>query len=165
MDISVFAERLKQARQKKDLNYKQLSEISGVTSTALSNYEKGDKMPNLESAAKIAAALGVSIDWLCGIENVEKGDNNNINLLSSLMVLLDKLPFETGYSEIYNEFPVFIKFDLTLFDKLVAFADEYRRIQEIKNTNLATDEMISTLLHNLIEKYKDVSLSSDDFPV
>ena len=164
MDLSVFAERLKQTRQKKDLNYKQLSESSGVTSTALSHYEKGDKMPNMESAAKIAAALGVSIDWLCGNENVEKKDNSNINLLSSFMVLLDNLPFETGHSEIYDKFSIFIKFDLTFFDKLVAFTDEYRRIQEIKNTNLATDEMISTLLHNLIDKYKDISLSSDDLP-
>lgn len=156
MDLSVFADRLKQARQKMDLNYKQLSELSKTTSTALSNYEKGEKMPNLESAAKIAVALGVSIDWLCGIEDVEK-DNNSINLLSSLMVLLDSLPFETGYSNIINEeFSIFLKFDLTLFDKLIDFIDEYRRIQEIKNTNLATDEMISTLLQNLIDKYKDI---------
>lgn len=68
MDFETFAKRLKQARQAKGLTQRQLAEKAGTTQNTISTYEKnGQKQfPSVTMAAKLADALEVSIDWLCG---------------------------------------------------------------------------------------------------
>ena len=61
-----FAERLKEERQKKNMTQAKLAEIAGVSTQTISSYEKGGKSPNLDNAAAIAKALGVSLDYLAG---------------------------------------------------------------------------------------------------
>lgn len=36
----------------------------GIAQTAWSNYEKGDRVPNLDAANKIAEATGATFDWI-----------------------------------------------------------------------------------------------------
>lgn len=77
MDNKVFSERLKQARQAKGLSQAKLAEVVGVGQNAISNYEKaGDKgsMPKLETAAEMAKALDVSLDWLVGTTDKQKNE-------------------------------------------------------------------------------------------
>lgn len=70
MDISIFSKRLKEARRTKDFTQSQLAKMSGVTAATISAYESTDSKkgcnPSLENAAKLAEALSVSLDWLCG---------------------------------------------------------------------------------------------------
>lgn len=66
--MSTFPERLRLARRRQALTQQQLQELSGVWFNAISRYEKGHVAPSLESAAKLARALGVSLDWLSGLE-------------------------------------------------------------------------------------------------
>lgn len=70
MDISIFSRRLKEARRAKDFTQAQLAKQSGVTAATISAYESTDSKkgcnPSLENAAKLAEALSVSLDWLCG---------------------------------------------------------------------------------------------------
>lgn len=79
MDISIFSKRLKEARRAKDFTQAQLAKQSGVTAATISAYESTDSKkgcnPSLENAAKLAEALNVSLDWLCGsIVNKDKVD-------------------------------------------------------------------------------------------
>lgn len=62
-----FGRRLKQARQQKEWTQKELSEKAGVSQNSLSAYENLGKIPSLEVGARIAEALDVSLDWLCGL--------------------------------------------------------------------------------------------------
>ena len=61
-----FAERLRDRRTELGLTQRGLAEVAGVSSSAVSSYEKYDKIPPLDIAAKIAKALGVTLEWLSG---------------------------------------------------------------------------------------------------
>lgn len=63
-----FSTKLKEVRTSMGLTQKQLSEKAGISSVSYSAYEMGSKTPPLTIAVKLANAMNVSLDWLCGIE-------------------------------------------------------------------------------------------------
>lgn len=65
----MLAERLKAAREKAGKSQDQIAKAVGVTQAAYSYYEHGYKTPTLPVAKRIAAELGVSLDYLVGNEN------------------------------------------------------------------------------------------------
>ncbi len=83
MSLTTFAQRMKQAREKKGLKQNELAKAVGVTPTTISAYEKSDtegngKKPTLENAQAIAESLGVSLDWLCGMADTSGGGYTNL---------------------------------------------------------------------------------------
>ena len=61
-----FGERLRIARDKKGFSRAELARIAGIHPTTLRSYESGARQPNLKIAADLAAALGVTIQYLAG---------------------------------------------------------------------------------------------------
>ncbi len=61
MDIS---KRLKDIRKSKDISVYKLSQLSGVSETHIRDLERGDRNPSLDTIAKIAAAMGLSLPEL-----------------------------------------------------------------------------------------------------
>lgn len=55
---------LKNVRNKHKLTQNELSKKTGIIQQTLSKYERGTIIPQIDTAAKIAAALGVSLDEL-----------------------------------------------------------------------------------------------------
>lgn len=76
----VFCERLKQAREKKNISLKTLRENIGVSQSAMSHYANGTTLPTLDIAMKIAKELDVSVDWLCG----KVDDKNGVHSLGAV---------------------------------------------------------------------------------
>jgi transcriptional regulator with XRE-family HTH domain len=65
-----FAETLKRLRADAGLTQAALSVASGVSLSAIREYEQGNKEPGLRAAAKLARALGVSVAELAkGVED------------------------------------------------------------------------------------------------
>lgn len=64
--MATFAERLKARRNKLGLTQKSLALSAGVSETSITNWERGVNPPTMTSAAPIAKALGVSVNWLFG---------------------------------------------------------------------------------------------------
>ncbi len=161
MDLKIFSERLTETRQAAKLNYKELSEKSGVTSTAISYYEKGTKAPTLESAAKIAVALGVSLDWLCGIEKkVNTGGSETATILLNILNLMDKFDITANTKTNFAETLCYLNAEIPSNIKL--FIDEYSSIQRMEQiTKLMTPEMKNDLINGLIKKYSDKILITD----
>lgn len=62
----IFAKRLKARQTQLGLNQSQLAEKINVVPRTCSAYLNMEKVPTLEKAAEIAAALGVTVGWLCG---------------------------------------------------------------------------------------------------
>ena len=58
--------KLKDAREAAGFTQKRLAEISGVPQTKISQYENGSQIPNYETVARLANALGVN--WFALIE-------------------------------------------------------------------------------------------------
>lgn len=53
---------LRDLRVQRGLTQAQLAELAGVSQPSLSQYERGDILPSLESARRVAQALGVSVE-------------------------------------------------------------------------------------------------------
>lgn len=64
MDKYLFGQKILLLRIRSKLTQKQLSDKVGCSSAAIGWYERGEKIPTIETAAKIAKALDVSLDWL-----------------------------------------------------------------------------------------------------
>lgn len=62
--IIYFGERLKEAMEKQGLSHLTLSKLSGLSETTIRKYIQGKIYPGIDSAALVAHACGVSIEWL-----------------------------------------------------------------------------------------------------
>ena len=60
--------KIRKSRDLAGLTQEQLAESIGVTRSAIAQYESGEKEPTVHRLADMAIALGVSADYLLGIE-------------------------------------------------------------------------------------------------
>ena len=88
-DAKTFGRRIKEARERKELNQKQLAEKLGITPQALSSYETGKKLPPMETAVNIAKELDISLDWLFGLP--ERSAQMEISTLADVVDLIEKI--------------------------------------------------------------------------
>lgn len=66
IDKKIFAERLIQLRNKKNLMAKDIANELGITKAAMSVYEAGKGLPTADKLAAIADYFNVSMDYLVG---------------------------------------------------------------------------------------------------
>lgn len=66
-----FPEILKELREKKGITQQQLADTLNLSKNAISHYEKGINMPNLDTVQKIADIFDISVDYLLGRTTVQ----------------------------------------------------------------------------------------------
>ena len=92
MKAREFGVRLTQFRERLKLSITQLARLSGVDYMQVSRYEKGETLPSLETAVRLAKVLQVSLDELAtGTEPPEPLAFKN-NRLFDRMRELDQTP-------------------------------------------------------------------------
>ena len=77
---------LRQLRKEKGLSQDALGKLVDTKVTSISRWEVNKVLPNLEMAVKLADALGVSLDVLCGKKV------NEVSKLEKLALKASKLP-------------------------------------------------------------------------
>lgn len=77
-------------RDKKGWNQSELADKSGVSRVMIGKYERGEAVPSIEAAKKIADALEVSLDYLVGEGINSKLDKKNLKRLQELEHLEDE---------------------------------------------------------------------------
>lgn len=65
-DKKVLRSRIMETRERRGMNQAKLAEKAGITPAAISQIEKGLRIPTIPVLQKIANVLGVSIDYLTG---------------------------------------------------------------------------------------------------
>lgn len=65
-----FSERLKEIREDNDYSRKDLAAAINVSTAAISNYENGNREPDLITLMQISEYLNVSVDYLIGQTDV-----------------------------------------------------------------------------------------------
>ena len=65
---SEFPKQLRKLRELRRLSRRVLAELCGISKSALSRYERGERVPTLTDAEALADFFEVSIDRLCGRE-------------------------------------------------------------------------------------------------
>lgn len=73
-------ERMKKARDERELSQSQLAHLIDGKQTQIAAYESGDRIPRADTLAKIAQSLQVSADYLLGLTDLPNG---YISVLSS----------------------------------------------------------------------------------
>lgn len=96
-----FSETLKRLRKSKGFTMGKMADELGISSGSISNYENGQRLPDIEIAAKIADYFGVSIDYLLGRDELKLKEKHvdeltakttRLNeLLKEASVLIDSL--------------------------------------------------------------------------
>ncbi len=66
-----FGQRLLEARKKKGISQEYLAKQLGTKGPAIGRYERDEMKPSIETAAKMAIILDVSLDWLVGHTDLE----------------------------------------------------------------------------------------------
>ena len=65
--MSVFSDRLAELRKKRGLTQQQIADELSVNRVTYTNWEKGNRQPNLENVVKLAHILDVTTDDLLGM--------------------------------------------------------------------------------------------------
>lgn len=65
-DKEVLRRRITEARESQGLSQAELAEKAGVTPAAISQIEKGHRVPTIPVLRRIVSVLGVTIDYLTG---------------------------------------------------------------------------------------------------
>jgi transcriptional regulator with XRE-family HTH domain len=76
--------RIKQILKEKNISQKQLSEITGITESAISRYIKGDRVPRGANLVKISKALETTTDDLLK-DDCEMDKNSDLIYAKSLI--------------------------------------------------------------------------------
>lgn len=71
MRNEIFSRRLKEEREKRGWTQECMANLLSIKIGTLSGYERNYRTPDLEMVKKIADLLGVSVDYLLGVEEKE----------------------------------------------------------------------------------------------
>ena len=69
----IFRERLQRRRETLGWSKTELAKRVGITKVSIWGFEKGQKVPSVDTLIALADALDVSVDWLCG--RLDRCDN------------------------------------------------------------------------------------------
>ncbi len=85
-----FGDRLRTLRRQRGLTQQQLASLVGVRNSVISFYEVGERVPSPGVVIRLAAAFGVSTDYLLGVSaaraiDVTGLDEEDISIVQSLV--------------------------------------------------------------------------------
>jgi transcriptional regulator with XRE-family HTH domain len=82
-----FGDRLAFARKQKKMTQGELGKKVGTSGDIIGKYERGENIPSIDVAAKMAEALGVTLDYLVKDGEYEQIDNEMLKLLKEVQGL------------------------------------------------------------------------------
>ena len=164
--------RLNELRKGTGLTQLQFAQQIGATQSALSSFERGDRLPTLDMLMSIATTMKVSLDWLCGLSDI-KAPNSGIKTYSDLIktiMLLEKTP-EVPLEIIKEEISYIGGFGLgpraklklcIADDELAKFYDEWQEISSIRDKTPSGNMLYDIWLKDVYERYDFPLPSSED---
>lgn len=82
-----FADSLAFARKQKKIKQSDLGKTIGTSGDIIGKYERGENVPSIDVATKIADALGVTLDYLVKDGQYEQIDNDTLKKLKAIQEL------------------------------------------------------------------------------
>lgn len=92
--MSSIGDRLKSARERKNLKQVQVKERTGINNKTLSGYEKGVSEPDIETLKTLASLYEVSVDWLSGNTDDPQPKSKNEQAKNAVIEAYNRLPSE-----------------------------------------------------------------------
>ena len=91
-----FSTRFTEALGSSSLRQKDLAEHTNIREQTLSRYKTGERIPDTYELYRIAVALGVSIDWLLGINSPAGSSDSPLAPTAREAKLTEKLAIATA---------------------------------------------------------------------
>ena len=63
-----FGQRMQRLREKKRVSRRVVADFVQTSQNSISRYERGERLPDIATASRIAEYFEVSLDWLIGYE-------------------------------------------------------------------------------------------------
>jgi transcriptional regulator with XRE-family HTH domain len=79
-----IGQKITELRKQKDLSQTDFAKTVGVSREMIGRYERGEVMPSIEVAKKIADALDISLDYLAGDAKKAAMDKQTIKLIHDI---------------------------------------------------------------------------------
>lgn len=79
-----FGDKIVALRKQKDMSQGGLAKAAGVSREIIGRYERGESLPSIEVAKKIADTFAVSLDYLAGEGVNASFDKKNLNRLNDI---------------------------------------------------------------------------------
>lgn len=139
--MSVIGDQIKKYRIKSGYTQEQLGRMIGVTTQAVSKWERGG-LPDTEILPRIAQSLGISIDTLFGYDDE--------NELLKLARKINRMPEKDAYRyafEICWAIEIGLMRDISLMDKFIHFfSEEHHQSAKLDNyySKIMTDSGMVT---------------------
>ena len=98
-DKNVFSERLTQLREDRGLKRQEVADALEISRASLEYYEKGQRKPDIEVAARIAKYYGVSTDYLVGVSaaQVTASDNETLKTVCDYLGISEASAEQISY--------------------------------------------------------------------
>ena len=182
MDYCVeFGKRLREARLNAKKNQRDIAESAKISPQMVSAYEKQERKPSIEVAAALADALGVSLDYLCGLEIKKAGVQNISNYADAIRHISELAKYFSCTCEVverplpegaweqvqvgYDEWE-----DITTYDEAIICIDDHfitgflRRWNEIAplyDKGIISKELMDNWYSGEIERLEQIAAASD----
>lgn len=167
-----FGERLKQLRTEKKMKQKEFAKLVDLTPSSVSAYEKGNRMPDLTIAQRIAEKTGASLDWLCGNDAPQTGkvnvdsfvwtDTNGVHAWASdvlkVLAFLSKYQFA---SILETNKGAALEFNLPILSE---FLINIQKLMNLKASGMLSDEILEAALEGFYQANSNKQITPIEFP-
>lgn len=158
---NLFAERLKEARLRANMNMADLAKKTGLTASAISSYETTDeaknKAPSLPNAMKLAQALGVSLEWLSGFDTIQAASSLSYEAIAAN--ILNALDILENYAGLRLETKIYAgtvnpQYEVYMHSgALFEYVDKMKTVDEAIKVSHLDDEMATIMRNKVREDY------------
>lgn len=153
-EIDIFATRIKELRESFGMTQKDFSQYVGIKQQTLSGYERGLMKPPLDIITEIAKKSGVSIDWLCGLS--EKMKNNDepetyADIIDLLVKTEKPIYFHVGREKI------------TVMDRVLQyFLEDWGKMLPLLHKGTIDNKLYKLWLDDKKKEYESIHLNNTD---
>lgn len=163
-DVKLFSERLKKARTDKGYSQEDLAKKIGVSSATISSYEslKNPKICAFDKACSLAETLGVSLDWLCGIEKEANNSKLTFKDVMNAIIILTRIK---GTSLVASKNPNFSipSCEININSWVIRqFIEEYNKITDFINGTDYPQYLKDGLIEALFKKFSKYAVIDGD---
>ena len=92
--MASFSQRLKQLREENNWSVRHLAKLTGISHSAMTYYEMGERNPKREALEAIADVFNVDMDYLLGNSDIKNLYQLELQTGDSSGLFTKKIPFE-----------------------------------------------------------------------
>ena len=97
--MTAFMQRVKALREEKNLSLRQLAQLTNISHSSISAYEKGRREPSFDSLEALSDVFNCDIDYLLGRTDIRNKEANNLGYNSLYEAYKENSPEELVLSE------------------------------------------------------------------